>query len=117
MSHVITLDPHAPEPPFEQIRTRITEQIEDGTLAAGVRLPTVRRLAEDLGVAANTVARAYRELEQAGLIETRGRSGSFVAGAGVEREARAAAMAYAERVRALGLGPDEAVRLVLRALQ
>ena len=114
---VITVDPQASQPPFEQIRARIAEQIADGTLAAGVRLPTVRHLAEDLDVAANTVARAYRELEQAGLIETRGRAGSFVAGAGVEREARAAAAAYAERVRALGLSADEAVELVRRALR
>jgi DNA-binding transcriptional regulator YhcF (GntR family) len=114
---VVVVDPHGAEPPFEQIRTRIAEQIDDGTLAAGVRLPTVRHLAEDIGVAANTVARAYRELEQAGLIETRGRAGSFVAGAGVEKEARAAAAAYAERVRALGLSPDEAITLVRRALQ
>lgn len=114
---MITLDPHAAEPPFEQIRERFAEQIEDGRLAAGTRLPTVRRLAEDLGVAANTVARAYRELEQARLIETRGRAGSFVAGAGVEREARAAAAAYAERVRGLGLTAAEAVRLVRQALE
>jgi DNA-binding transcriptional regulator YhcF (GntR family) len=114
---VITLDPHAPEPPFEQIRARIAEQIEEGSLAAGVRLPTVRHLADDLHVAANTVARAYRELEQAGLIETRGRAGSFVAGSGVEREARAAAAAYADRVRALGLGVEQAVDLVRRALR
>ncbi|SFC52266.1 DNA-binding transcriptional regulator YhcF, GntR family [Nocardioides terrae] len=114
---MITVDPNAPEPPFEQIRARFAEQIEDGTLPAGERLPTVRRLADDLGVAANTVARAYRELEQAHLIETRGRAGSFVAGAGVEREARAAAAAYAERVRALGMTADEAVGLVRRALE
>jgi DNA-binding transcriptional regulator YhcF (GntR family) len=116
MSHVITVDPHGAEPPFEQIRAQIAGQIDDGTLAAGDRLPTVRRLADDLGVAANTVARAYRELEQARLIETRGRAGSFVAGAGVEREARAAASAYVERVRALGLSPDEALGLVRSAL-
>ena len=114
---MITLDPQAPEPPFEQIRASFARQIEDGELSAGVRLPTVRRLAGELGVAANTVARAYRGLEEAGLIETRGRAGSFVAGAGVDREARAAAAAYAERVRSLGLGADEAVSLVRRALQ
>src|SRR4051812_18752006 len=117
MSLVITLDPQSPEPPFEQIRSTFARQIQSGELGAGVRLPTVRRLADDLGIAANTVARAYRELEQAGLIETRGRAGSFVAGAGVEREARAAAAAYAERVRSLGLGADEAVSLVRRGLQ
>lgn len=117
MSPVITLDPHAPEPPFEQIRAQVGAQIEDGTLEAGFRLPTVRHLAEELGVAVNTVARSYRELEQAGLIETRGRAGSFVSGAGVHREARAAAAAYAAKVQALGLEADEAVRLVRRALE
>lgn len=116
MSVVITLDPGAAEPPYEQIRATLARRIESGELAAGAKLPTVRSLAVDLGVAANTVARAYRELEQAGLIQTRGRGGSFVAGAGVEQEARAAAAAYAERVRALGLTADEALGLVRRAL-
>jgi DNA-binding transcriptional regulator YhcF (GntR family) len=117
MSLVITLDPQSPEPPFQQVRAAFERRIESGELTAGARLPTVRRLADDLGLAANTVARAYRELEQAGLIETRGRAGSFVSGAGVERDARAAAAAYAERVRSLGIDADEAIRLVRRALQ
>lgn len=114
---VITVDPHASEPPFEQIRAQFAARIESGDLAAGAKLPTVRRLADDLGVAANTVARAYRELEQAALIETRGRAGSFVAGAGVERAARAAAASYADRMRALGIGASEALELARRALE
>jgi DNA-binding transcriptional regulator YhcF (GntR family) len=114
---MITVDPNAAEPPYEQIRTGITERIESGDLRPGDRLPTVRQLAQDLGVAANTAARAYRELEQAGLIDTRGRSGTFVSGRGVDREARAAAAAYVERVRALGLDPGEALLLVRRLLQ
>jgi DNA-binding transcriptional regulator YhcF (GntR family) len=113
---VTTVDPGAAEPPYEQIRRSFARRIEAGELTPGTRLPTVRQLATDLGVAANTVARAYRELEQTGLIETRGRSGSFVAGAGVEQEARAAAAAYADRVRALGIDPDAAVAHVRRAL-
>lgn len=116
MSVVITLDPRAAEPPYEQIRAWFARRIGTGELAAGTKLPTVRSLAADLGVAVNTVARAYRELEQTGLIQTRGRGGSFVAGAGVEREARTAAAAYADRVRALGLNADEALRLVRSAL-
>lgn len=114
---MITVDPQAPEPPYEQIRAQLAAQIESGELAAGDRLPTVRRLADDLDVATNTAARAYRELEQAALIETRGRSGSFVAGAGVERAARAAASAYADRIRELGVGSGDAVALVQRALE
>jgi DNA-binding transcriptional regulator YhcF (GntR family) len=90
--------------------------VESKELLPGARLPTVRRLALDLGVAANTVARAYRELEQAGVIETRGRGGSFVTGEGVEREAKAAAAAYVAQVRALGLSPRDALALVGRLL-
>ncbi|GAA3678045.1 GntR family transcriptional regulator [Nocardioides ginsengisoli] len=113
---MITVDPAGALPPFEQIRSQLAEQIDDGRLRAGDRLPTVRRLAQDLGVAANTVARAYRELESAGLIETRGRAGSFVAGSGVERAAREAAIAYVERVRALGLDDRASLHLIERLL-
>ncbi len=111
---MIVLDPNDPLPPYEQVRSQVAAQIETGDLDAGTRLPTVRRLAQDLGLAVNTVARAYRELEHGGLIETRGRAGTFVAGAGVEREARAAAAAYVERVRELGLDAEESVTLVRR---
>lgn len=75
---IIHIDPHGP-PPFEQIRSQIVAAIEARTLLPGERLPTVRRLAADLSLAVNTVGRAYRTLEQSGLIITRGRSGSFVA--------------------------------------
>ena len=67
-------------PPYEQIRTQVSSLIALGTLAPGTRLPTVRSLAADLGIAAGTVARAYRELEMTGLIETRRRNGTVVAG-------------------------------------
>lgn len=67
-------------PPYEQIRSQVSSLIALGTLAPGTRLPTVRSLAADLGIAAGTVARAYRELEQSGLVETRRRNGTVVAG-------------------------------------
>lgn len=67
-------------PPYEQIRAQIAALIALGTLETGARLPPVRRLAADLGIAAGTVARAYRELEQSGLIVTRRRNGTSVAG-------------------------------------
>jgi DNA-binding transcriptional regulator YhcF (GntR family) len=109
---VITLDPHSATPPYEQIRTQIADHVERGELQPGDRLPTVRRLAEDLGVAANTVARAYRELEQSGVIETRGRGGTFVTGDQVERKAKQAAADYLAQTSALGLSAAEAVALV-----
>lgn len=113
---MITLDPSAPEPPYQQIRERFGALIAQGELSAGDRMPTVRALADQLGLAVNTVARAYRELEAAGLIDTRGRAGSFVSGTGVEAEARAAAHEYAERIRSLGVDPAVALRQVRQAL-
>ena len=105
----------APEAPYEQVREQVRAQVAAGELAPGTKLPTVRRLAGDLGLAANTVARAYRELEALGVIETRGRAGSVVTGGGVDRAAREAAHAYAEQLQALGLDETEGVRLLRRA--
>lgn len=68
----------SPVPPFEQVRGQLEAMIRNGVLADGAKLPTVRALAGDLGLAAGTVARAYRELEAAGLIRTARRSGSTV---------------------------------------
>ena len=87
-----------------------------GWLLPGDKLPTVRGLAADLGLAPNTVARAYRELEALGVFATRGRSGTFVSGDKVERAAREAAAEYAARVRALGVDRAEALALVRRGL-
>ncbi|MET8978754.1 GntR family transcriptional regulator [Streptomyces sp. NPDC004539] len=100
--------------PYEQVRTQISEQARTGVLPVGYRLPTVRALAESLGLAANTVAKAYRALESDGVIETRGRNGTYVAAAGAaaERELAAAAQAYVERARRLGFGEAEAVGAV-----
>ena len=80
MTAGISVDLGSATPPYEQIRAQIASLIALGTLAPGTRLPTVRSLAADLGIAAGTVARAYKELEQAGLIETRRRNGTVVAG-------------------------------------
>lgn len=111
---MIVLDPRSPTPPYEQLRAQLVEQIGSGELAAGARLPTVRRLAADLGIAPNTVARTYRELEADGVIETRGRHGSFVTTGldAAQAQGQRAARDFAERIRALGLSPDEAVALV-----
>lgn len=115
---MITIDPNSAVPPFEQVRGGLAQQINDHTLAVGTKLPTVRQLATDLGLAANTVARAYRELEEAGLVETRGRAGTFVGAAGdrtLER-ARKAADAYADAMHKLGLDPATALSIAEAAL-
>ena len=80
MSAGISLNLRSATPPYEQIRTQIASLVAVGALPAGTRLPTVRSLASDLGIAAGTVARAYRELEQAGVIVTGRRRGTVVAG-------------------------------------
>lgn len=112
---MIELDHASAVPPYEQIRAQVAASVDGGELEPGDRLPTVRALAEELGVATNTVARSYRELEQAGVIETRGRAGSFVTGDRVAMRARAAALAYLAETRAMGLGEAEALA-VLRGL-
>jgi DNA-binding transcriptional regulator YhcF (GntR family) len=66
-------------PPYEQLRRRIAAQIDAGELEVDRRLPTVRELARQTGLAVNTAAKSYRELESAGYIRTEGRRGTFVA--------------------------------------
>lgn len=109
---LVSIDARSATPPYEQIRTQIAEQARSGGLSIGTRLPTVRRLADDLRVAAGTVARAYRELEADGVLETRGRHGTFVSAGddATTREAFAAAVEFANRIRRLGLSRDDASR-------
>lgn len=114
----VVVDPDSAVPPFEQVRAQLAAAITDGRLPVGLRLPPVRRLADDLGLAANTVARAYRELEAAGLVRTAGRAGTTVAAAGDAARARLAAAAgdYAALARELGVDATEAGRIVSGAL-
>jgi DNA-binding transcriptional regulator YhcF (GntR family) len=113
------IDPASAVAPSEQVRVWFSNRITSGDLAGGAKLPTVRGLAEQLNLAAGTVAKAYRELEQDGFIETRGRNGSFVTPQGdvAEREAQAAALAYVDRVSRLGVSAEDARRFVAAALR
>jgi DNA-binding transcriptional regulator YhcF (GntR family) len=109
----VRLQPKAATPVFDQLRTQIIDGIRDGRLAAGARLPTVRELAARLGLAVNTVARTYRELETAGMVETRGRQGTFVCGVDPGDGAMVvAARAFVETAVALGIGPVESMRYI-----
>jgi len=114
----LTIDHESSDPPFEQVRRQVTNAVADGTLTPGTRLPTVRALADELGLAVNTVAKAYRALETDEVIETRGRSGSFVSAQGdpVAQQAQHAALAFADRMHHLGVERDEALRLATSAL-
>lgn len=105
------MDTRSATPPFDQVRVGIIDAVRVGRLAPGTRLPTVRDLASQLGLAVNTVARAYRELETAGVVETRGRQGTFVARQDpTDAAMAAAARVYADVARALGVVPAEARR-------
>lgn len=121
MSANITVDVTAATPPYDQIRSQIASLITGGTLATGNRLPTVRGLASDLGVAPGTVARAYKELEAAGLIESRRRNGTVVIGsrpqagelqAGTPPEVVAAVVHLVQTARRAGLDDDALQHLV-----
>ena len=117
----LAIDSASATPPFEQVRTQIATAVAAGQLDAGTKLPTVRQLAADLGLATNTVARAYRELEADAVIATHGRRGTFVRSdvvdegvvrSSVADSARVLANEYVHAVRKLGLSSQEAVRLV-----
>ncbi|ROS75495.1 GntR family transcriptional regulator [Cellulomonas sp. PhB143] len=78
MSLAITIDLTSTTPHYEQVRSQIAALITAGELTDGQRLPTVRALANDLGIAPGTIARTYRDLEAAGLVTTRRRIGTLV---------------------------------------
>lgn len=117
----LTVNLDSPVPPYEQLREQIAGLIGSGELTEGTRLPPVRQLAADLGIAGGTVARAYRELDQAGLIEGRGRHGTVVRAAGHAdskdesrtKQLAAAAAQLAETARSLGFS-DEATLAATR---
>ena len=75
---LFTLDPRDRTPIYAQLEQGIRAAIATGRLASGAQLPTVRQLAVDLRINANTVARVYGDLERSGVLETRRGVGSFV---------------------------------------
>ncbi|QIK68421.1 GntR family transcriptional regulator [Nocardioides sp. HDW12B] len=112
------MDSTSAVPPFEQLRSGIAGLVARGELPAGARLDTVRQLATDLGLAANTVAKAYRALEADGVITTEGRRGTFVRSRHLEKSSGTLdqdAAAFARSARRAGLSREEATRLLERA--
>ncbi|TRW43891.1 GntR family transcriptional regulator [Georgenia yuyongxinii] len=123
MSARIAVDLTSAVPPYEQVRTQVSALVTAGELRPGDRLPTVRDLAADLGLAVGTVQRAYRELEAAGVVLSRRRVGTVVApgvaagrdGAGRDA-ATARARALVAELRAAGLTDGEILDVVRAAL-
>ena len=105
-------------PVYLQLIEQVKHAIDVGALAPGDQLPGIRRVAEDLVINPNTVAKAYRDLEHDGVIELRQGAGAFVAEhAGSSRVARVKAaqpaiQAVFERLVASGLAVEELRRLV-----
>ena len=77
---ILEIDADSPVPPYEQLRQQVTTLVLGGRLERGDRLPSIRQLANDLGIAGGTVARAYRELESDGVVTTHGRHGTVIEG-------------------------------------
>jgi DNA-binding transcriptional regulator YhcF (GntR family) len=116
---VIAVDPAGHVPPFEQVRAQIADLIATGQLLPGDRLPTVRALAAELGLASNTVARAYKALETGGLVEAHSRAGTRVASGQHTAEVVLASLAakFASAAHGAGLTETRAVELVRTALR
>jgi GntR family transcriptional regulator len=115
-----SVDPHGGAPLYVQLAEQIKRAIAVGALSPGERLPTVKGLAHELKLNANTVARVYRDLERDGVIATAAGRGSFVREDGALGEARRAALDVAataldnavREVRALGLTQEELRRIL-----
>ncbi len=122
---VLRLDRTSVVPPYEQLRAQLTVMVAAGLLEPGTQLPTVRSLAGLLELSPGTVARAYRELETSGYLDTRGRRGSFIADEPPnsepleERRRRLAAAAdeFTATCQQLGIDSTTAINAVRDRLQ
>jgi GntR family transcriptional regulator len=112
---ILEVDPDSAVPPYEQLRQQVTALVRAGVLASGARLPAIRQLANDLGLAGGTVARAYRELEGDGLVTTHGRHGTVVAAAPTDHRTDTpasllpSARKFAADARRAGAGLEDAI--------
>ncbi|HYK52333.1 MAG TPA: GntR family transcriptional regulator [Candidatus Eremiobacteraceae bacterium] len=118
------IDPHSGVPIYLQLIEQVKRSVALGVLVPGEQLPTVKQLALDLTINANTVGRVYRELERDGVIETSPGRGSFVRDNGgvgratraVEDVASAAIDGAVREAKSIGIDADNAVKLFRKAL-
>lgn len=124
MPVVLTVDPRSGVPIYLQVIEQVKRSVALGVLGAGEQLPTVKQLALDLTINPNTVAKAYRELERDGVIETSPGRGSFVKSNGVAESTKAAATDVARDVlesavreaKSIGLNADDIRNLANAAI-
>ena len=119
-SHPFRLDAASGVPFYRQVIDQVLLAVGDGRLAPGTQLPTVRQLAVDLSVNLNTVAKAYREMEIRGIVETQQGTGTFVAAKKAERRSAERDKALARLVdgflalaSARGFSSDEVARALV----
>jgi GntR family transcriptional regulator len=118
----VRMDREKEEPVYRQVARQVREMIASGELLPGFRLPAVRALASDLGVNLNTIARAYRVLEDEGFVRIHGRSGADVLAPpatptdGVPAELRQSLRELLARLRQTGVGSEELRQMVLREI-
>ncbi len=114
----LTIDRGREEPVYEQVAGQVRRLVASGALVPGAALPSVRRLAGDLGVSLNTIARAYRLLEAEGFLVIRDRAGVTVAPPAevIGDDARASLLEQARsilaRLRQAGMSTDELLRVI-----
>ncbi|WP_406401019.1 GntR family transcriptional regulator [Streptomyces sp. NBC_00879] len=116
----ISVNHASPVPPYEQLRSQLADLISVGRLRQGERLPSVRQFASDLGLANNTVVRAYRELETAGLVKSRRGSGTQVVAPAATTDVKAKlaehAGSFAAAAQQLNATHEEALAAIRHAL-
>lgn len=120
MTFQVRVSTDDPTPPYEQLRRQIAAAVDAGSLAPGTRLPTVRQLAADLGIAPGTVMRAYRELEAGGYLLTQRAAGTTVRDRPPKQRSTSGLDALAEsfvgQARLAGAPPEEILAVVRRLL-
>ena len=113
----LRLNPSLGTPLYVQLVEHLKHSIATGAIQAGEQLPSVRKMAEDLLINPNTVVRAYRDLENEGIVELRHGSGVFVresvsARADVMKKAAPIIRSAVDRLESLDLGEDDIRRLM-----
>lgn len=124
MQSPIHIDPRDPTPLYAQLDRAIRVAIATGRLNEGDQLPTVRQLAVDLRVNANTVAKVYLALERDGVVGTKRGVGTFITGApkflpqrSREKELRAVAQRYLSDAALIGVSRREAIDFLVRLIK
>ncbi|RZQ65708.1 GntR family transcriptional regulator [Amycolatopsis suaedae] len=112
------VDPSSSVPLVEQISGNVRQHLVNGTITTGDRLPAARELADSLGVNMHTVLKAYAALRDEGLLELRRGRGAVITATHPADSARmsAALREVADAARRMGLGADDVVQLVRKAL-